>query len=47
MIYRLLPFLLTFIAGRLKKSQKAKRAAQNQSKRATPSQTRRTTRTRR
>jgi hypothetical protein len=28
-IYRLLPLLLTFIAGRLKKSQKAKRATQN------------------
>lgn len=33
MIYRLLPFLLTFIAGRVKKSQKAKRAAQTQARR--------------
>ena len=28
-IYRLLPLILTFVAGRLKKSQKAKRATQN------------------
>lgn len=35
MIYRLLPFLLTFIAGRVRKSQKAKRATQNQARRTT------------
>lgn len=33
MIYRLLPFLLTFVARRLKKSQRAKRATQTQARR--------------
>lgn len=35
MIYRLLPFILTFIARRVSKSQKAKRATQNQARRTT------------